>query len=325
LFNFRSSLHFKRLIPIYAEIIRTRDPAVINEQAVVVDVGGIYDPSKHRYDHHQRGFFETLNENYATKLSSAGLIYKHFGREVIHNVLGIAGKDLETVYHRVYEAFIEAVDGVDNGIEQYPKDVKPNYKVTTGLSSRVSYLNPAWNDPNPNPEAQFLRAVELTGSEFLDRVNYFGKAWLPARIIVEQAVASRFEVEPSGQVLVLSQFCPWKEHLSIIEEELNLGVQIKYVLFQDTNGSWRVQCMSVGDTFENRLSLPEEWRGRRDEELSAVSGIDGCIFVHMSGFIGGNKTKDGALQMAKRALQIPPRTIVPDEVDDESAAKKIKT
>ena len=29
------------------------------------------------------------------------------------------------------------------------------------------------------------------------------------------------------------------------------------------------------------------WRGVRDEALSQLSGIDGCIFVHMSGFIGG--------------------------------------
>ena len=50
-----------------------------------------------------------------------------------------------------------------------------------------------------------------------------------------------------------------------------------------------------------RLSLPEEWRGLRDEELSVKSGIPNCIFVHATGFIGGNKTKEGALQMAKRA------------------------
>jgi uncharacterized UPF0160 family protein len=28
------------------EIIRTRDPAVIDKQAIVVDVGGVYDPAK---------------------------------------------------------------------------------------------------------------------------------------------------------------------------------------------------------------------------------------------------------------------------------------
>ena len=52
-----------------------------------------------------------------------------------------------------------------------------------------------------------------------------------------------------------------------------------------------------------RLSLPEEWQGVRDEELSTKSGIPGCIFVHASGFIGGNKTYEGALTMAQTALK----------------------
>ena len=55
-------------------------------------------------------------------------------------------------------------------------------------------------------------------------------------------------------------------------------------------------------SFETRRPLREEWRGVRDEELSRVSGVDGCIFVHASGFIGGNKTFEGALKMAQLAL-----------------------
>lgn len=62
-----------------------------------------------------------------------------------------------------------------------------------------------------------------------------------------------------------------------------------YVLYpEDTSGNWRVQAVSVSnDSFESRKALPEAWRGLRDEELSKVSGIEGCIFVHASGFIGG--------------------------------------
>jgi len=45
-----------------------------------------------------------------------------------------------------------------------------------------------------------------------------------------------------------------------------------------------------------------EWRGLRDEELSKKSGIPGCIFVHATGFIGGNKTEEGVLEMARRCL-----------------------
>ena len=52
-----------------------------------------------------------------------------------------------------------------------------------------------------------------------------------------------------------------------------------------------------------RLSLPEEWRGLRDDELSQKSGIDQCIFVHAGGFIGGNHTYEGIIQMARIALQ----------------------
>lgn len=43
----------------------------------------------------------------------------------------------------------------------------------------------------------------------------------------------------------------------------------------------------------------------RDEELSKKSGIDGCVFVHASGFIGGNATREGAIQMAVKSLDQP--------------------
>ena len=47
----------------------------------------------------------------------------------------------------------------------------------------------------------------------------------------------------------------------------------------------------------------EEWRGLREDVLSTASGIPGGIFVHANGFIGGNKTFEGALAMAKNTLE----------------------
>ena len=38
----------------HADIVRTRNPEELAKCDVVVDVGGVYDPEKHRYDHHQR-------------------------------------------------------------------------------------------------------------------------------------------------------------------------------------------------------------------------------------------------------------------------------
>ena len=66
-----------------------------------------------------------------------------------------------------------------------------------------------------------------------------------------------------------------------------------YVVYPDeTAGSWRIQAVPVSpDSFESRKALPEAWRGLRDEKLSEESGIDGGIFVHASGFIGGKSRR----------------------------------
>ncbi|KAJ7998833.1 hypothetical protein DPEC_G00209070, partial [Dallia pectoralis] len=303
---------FLRQLPEYkdAEIIRTRDPEELAKCDIVVDVGGEFDPKKHRYDHHQRTFSETFHtlcpeKRWVTKLSSAGLIYLHFGRSVLAQITSLKEDDrhLEVLYDKLYENLVEEVDAVDNGISQY--DGEPRYAVSTTLSARVGHLNPQWNSKSQDTQEGFHKAMALVGAEFLDRVDFYNNSWLPARSGVEEAVKMRHQVDPSGEVIMFSQGgCPWKEHLFSLETELNVEPSIKFVLYPDQNGQWRVQCVPAGlHTFNNRLSLLEEWRGVRDDALSELSGIPCCIFVHAGGFIGGNKTKEGALEMARRTLQ----------------------
>lgn len=101
----------------------------------------------------------------------------------------------------------------------------------------------------------------------------------------------------------MDNFCPWKEHLYSIEKDASKQGEIKFVLFQDSSSKWRISTVSVTSTsFEFRLGLPEKWRGIRDEELSELTGVPGCIFVHAAGFIGGANTKDAVLQLAKLSL-----------------------
>ncbi|KAK3749851.1 hypothetical protein RRG08_066166 [Elysia crispata] len=292
-----------------AEIIRTRDPSLLATTDIVVDVGGVFDPSIHRYDHHQRSFNESMNSlnpklPWTTKLSSAGLVYFHFGRNIISKMLDLPVDDTitTTIYDKVYENFIEEIDGIDNGIDQY--DGEPRYRVSTNLSSRVAGLNPKWNEKNADEMVQFKKAMQMVGAEFTDRVEYYKLTWLPARQVVEKAIKGRHEIDASGQIICFGDGgAPWKDHLFTIEKELDISPPITYVLYTDQNGQWRVQCVPVSlGSFENRLSLKEDWRGLRDEELSTKSGIAGCVFVHAGGFIGGNKTYEGALEMARASL-----------------------
>lgn len=53
-----------------------------------------------------------------------------------------------------------------------------------------------------------------------------------------------------------------------------------------------------------RLFLPNPWGGLRGEELASVSGIKDVIFVHSNRFIGGHRTKEGAITMARKALEL---------------------
>uniref|UniRef100_A0A914Y2B8 Uncharacterized protein n=1 Tax=Panagrolaimus superbus TaxID=310955 RepID=A0A914Y2B8_9BILA len=180
------------------------------------------------------------------------------------------------------------------------------YKLSSTLNSRVNDLNPAWNEEDTSPDTQFHKAMKIVEEEFFAKVQYTYRSWLPALELIQKAVEQRFDNHPSGKILVLSNGgCPWKEHFFNIESEKALRDQdISYVCYPDNANKWRIQAIPVDDltAFENRCPLPEAWRGYRDAELSEITGIEGCIFVHSSGFIGGNQTKEGVIKMADKAL-----------------------
>lgn len=65
----------------------------------------------------------------------------------------------------------QAIDAIDNGINQYDTDQPPKYVNNTHLSSRVGRLNLDWIDPDQSPAKEneaFQQAMALAGSEFLN-------------------------------------------------------------------------------------------------------------------------------------------------------------
>ena len=223
-----------------AVIVRSRDPKVLDQCDAVVDVGGVYDAAKLRLDHHQKSFTDTMTElNSTTRLSSAGLVYRHFGRDFIKQIAAgrIPDAVIEKVlYNKVYKNFMEHIDGIDNGVNAF--DGQPRYAVTTTLSSRVGSLNPSWNEDSSDAvvNAQFVKAMALTLSEMSAYITSLCTSWWPARSIVEASLRKAVDVHPSGAVLVLDGFCPWKDHLMDLETEQGLGPRTKFVLYAEV--SW---------------------------------------------------------------------------------------
>ena len=301
-----------------ASIVRSRDLEVLSGCNVVVDVGGEYLPEGQRFDHHQRGFSETLSDAHTIKLSSAGLVYKHFGRQVISELLTLNAQqwnitspatteNIESLYFKLYDNLIASIDAIDNGIYQYSSsqgEVDILYKVSTDLSARVGRLNPGWNETADDKvrDSLFANAVALTGTELCSILEGLVKSWLPARALISKAVDESKEWE---EVVVLRESFPWKSALLELEIERGMIGHFKYVLYQDTAGMWRIQAVPESELkgFTSRIPLLESWRGLRDSELQSKSGVSDATFVHAAGFIGGAVSLQGVLRMAELSLQ----------------------
>lgn len=100
-------------------MLRTRDLDLLEQCDIVVDVGAVFDPSKQRFDHHQSSFNESLSTlrpdvgESKIRLSSAGLIYVHYGEEVIKEILKndfgteLTDGQLKAVFKKIYSGFIQ--------------------------------------------------------------------------------------------------------------------------------------------------------------------------------------------------------------------------
>jgi uncharacterized UPF0160 family protein len=307
-----------RQIPEYrnAQVVRSRDLEVLAKLDIVIDVGAVYDHAVLRYDHHQRDYDERFDEGKSgkeqrcTKLSASGLVYRHYGKDVLKAYYpDLSDDSLNLAYNKLYNSLLEALDAIDTGVEMIPAGVEKVYSDATGLSRRVSRCNPRWNEVGPNGQApnddeRFEIASAMCGEDFVSVMTQIVESDLPARDFVEAALLKRHEVDSTGEIIVLeSGGLPWKNHLYELEREHVVDPLVKFVLYQDQGGMWRVQAVTVeGTAFENRLGLPKEWRGVRDDKLEAVTKIPGSRFVHVAGFIGGNDTYEGALKMAVVAL-----------------------
>ncbi len=86
------------------KIIRSRDEHIAEKADYVLDVGGIYDHQKQRYDHHQNGG-AGKREN-GLEYATAGLVWKHYGKFLVKS---------DELFNRIDEQLIQPIDMIDNG------------------------------------------------------------------------------------------------------------------------------------------------------------------------------------------------------------------
>lgn len=263
----------------HTEVVRSRDPAVWEGGDYVVDVGGVYDPETDRFDHHQKGGAgaRPSGESY----SSLGLVWKKYGEKVCGT---------RAVAERLDREMVIPIDLADNGIDVYTPtrpDVHP-YLVHRFLS----VMRPTWKEDAVFDE-RFAETL-VWARRLIEREIVTARDTEEGEAFVEKA----YESAPDKRVIVLDGQYPWQGVLAKTPDAVFI------VKERSMKNGWEVECVRDDiHSFRNRRSLPAAWRGLRDEELAAATGVSDAVFCHNAGFIAVAKSKEGALRLAEAALR----------------------
>ena len=269
--------------------LRSRNPADWEKADVIFDVGAKFDGGRW-FDHHQRER-AGAREN-GVLFSSAGLIWARFGEDYLRS-LGELGVNIEELAARVDTTVIAGVDAIDNGQLTTSTRVKEVEVRVQDLSDVLSVLNPVAlyeGDRMADFDSAFEEAVGIAGV-ILRKICLREASSLRARDDIRGYYKG-------GPLLVLERFYPWQE--TVVPEMAH----VLLVVYPSPDGSWKVQVVppELG-SFGERFPLPAAWKGLRDADLAAETGVPDAVFCHPGGFIAGAKSKEGTLALARLALE----------------------
>jgi uncharacterized UPF0160 family protein len=279
---------------------------LIDAADFAVDVGGVWDAARGRFDHHQRGFsgaraghgvagVETPGVGYA----SAGLVWSACGEAYVQAFASSHGYALDAtalaeVARSIDSSLVQYLDIVDTG----QGDVAPGI---FGLSALIAQLNTNWLEEQGHSAAskaqlqedRFRQAIAITRT-FLDRAIVKKISQIRSLDIVRQAPRLL-----GGRVLHLQEGgMPWTR---VVVDEMP---EVMFVIYPDSDGDqYQVKTVPVEPgSFVARRDLPRSWSGLRDQELASVTGVADSVFCHTNLFIGGARSLEGAIRLAELAL-----------------------
>ena len=262
-----------------ATVIRTRDEAVIATGTIVYDVGKVFDPKRGRFDHHQEQAGRREN---GIIYSSFGLLWQEYG-------LQFCGGDAD-VWKAIDTRLVEPIDAHDNG-QKITDELYEGVEPFT-IDDVISAMNPqVWVNDTETHDAQFMQAVEL------------------AKVILHRvAVAEQNKLRSRNYLLDLYASTEDKRILVTDRKADVSGIILAcpgllYVVSPRPSGNWGILAVSIEPgSFVCRRPFPEAWRAQPAERLVELTGVQDVTFCHASGFYAVTESKQGAVALAKRAL-----------------------
>ena len=253
------------------KVVRTRDMAVLATCEYVCDVGGIYDPARKLFDHHQA--------EYQGPWSSAGMVLDYLKQ------IGTLDED---AYRFFNDALIRGVDDHDNGRAHQERG-------SCTFSHVVANFTPIRYDVDEAEQDSAFREAFQFVCGHLERMWQRYCYNRDCRQIVADCMAT------SSECLIFDKAIPWLESFFALNGEHHPAVFI----IMPSGEHWKLRGIppSYEDRMAVRIPLPAQWAGLLDKELGLVSGIPGGVFCHKGRFISVWKTKEDALSALEYTLR----------------------
>ena len=261
------------------KIIRTRDPIIIDKADYVADVGGIYEPDKERFDHHQKGG-AGVRQN-GIPYAAFGLVWKKYG-------VRICGS--QEVADLIDEKLVSPIDADDNGFSlgEFSGKIYPR-----SFQSFFYVHRPTWKEDSSMFDDSFYILIK-DAEKFLRREIIQTKDFLESESAVEEA----YQKSNDKRIIILDKQYPFQDVLIQHPEPLYVVIQKK------SNTDWVVETVRVeAKKFANRKDLPQSWAGLHDEELVKATGVSDAVFCHNGRWLIVSKSKEGALTLVQKALE----------------------
>ncbi|MEY2702940.1 MAG: hypothetical protein RLY43_1578 [Bacteroidota bacterium] len=267
------------------KVTRTRDEKLISEADIVLDVGSIYDPEKNRFDHHQKEG-AGMREN-GIPYASFGLIWNHFGRRLCN----------EKVWQYIENKIVQSIDAGDNGISTY--EIKPEYKISPyNASTMIFSFMPSWKE-SQDMDKPFFEAVAMVKKilqrEILRATHSFES---------EEIILGCYEKSEDKRIIVIDKGYQFSDE--DISRVLHNKPEVLFFLkYREEHDQWSAKAIRIDlSDFPTRKPFPKEWAGLSNEELQKVSGVSDAVFCHRGVFLAVTKSLEGAIQIAKKAIEI---------------------
>ena len=253
------------------KIVRTRDENKLQTCEYICDVGGLYEPKKKLFDHHQA--------TYRGEMSSAGMILSYLKKEKI-----ISAEEAGFLHNML----VKGVDDHDNGRS-------PQIPGTTLFSHVIANFTPTtYGSKAEVIDKAFHEALSFCSGHIrrlLERHRYNRQC----RKIVERAM------QMGKQCLMFDESIPWVENFFALQGRDHPALFV----VMPAGEHWKLRGIPPDDEhrMQVRLPLPDDWAGLLGEDLQKASKMKGAVFCHKGRFTSVWETKEDALCALKEVLK----------------------